>query len=117
MQLLVRNLAGRTVAVHADPEECVGALKARAVGGPPDLVRLVRAGRELDDAQTLGQLCDNAVLQAAVRLRGGVMTNVKLVTQRHGPKSVEVRRAVAQGTRAFAFASSSADTYGPRGAG
>lgn len=95
MQLLVRTLAGRTVAVQAGADERVSAFKARAVGGPPDLVRLMRAGHELDDAQTLGQLQlgNNTLLQAALRLHGGVMTSVKLVTPRHSAQSVMVRCA------------------------
>ena len=99
MQLLVRTLAGRTVVVQADAEERVGALKARAVGGPPELVRLLRAGHELDDAQTLGelQLGNDAILQTALRLRGGVLTSVKLVTQRYSEQSVTVRRAARRG--------------------
>ena len=92
MQLLVRTLAGRTVAVQADAAERVSAFKARVAGGLTDAVRLTHAGHELDDARTIGelQLGEDAVLQAALRLNGGVMTSVKLVTPRHAAKSITV---------------------------
>jgi hypothetical protein len=106
MQLLVRKPDGRMVAVQAHADERVSAFKARAVGGAPEDVRLVRAGRSLDDAQTLGQqqLEDNTLLQAVTRVRGGVMTSVKLVTQRHSATSVSVRPAAHRRTRASARA-------------
>ena len=92
MQLLVRTLAGRTVAVQADAAERVSAFKARVAGGLTDAVRLTHVGHELDDARTIGelQLGEDAVLQAALRLNGGVMTSVKLVTPRHAAKSITV---------------------------
>ena len=106
MQLLVRTLAGRTVAVQADAAERVSAFKARVAGGLQEEVRLTHAGHELDDAQTIGelQLGDDAVLQTALRLNGGVMTSVKLVTPRHASKSVTVRREAQPRARGSAQA-------------
>ena len=95
MQLLVRTLSGRTLAVQADATERVSAFKARVVGGPTEAVRLMHAGHELSDAQKLGelQLAHDAMMQVALRLNGGVATSVKLVTPRHASKSVTVSRA------------------------
>ena len=112
MQLLVRTLAGRTVAVQADAHERVSALKARVVGGQPEAVRLTHAGHELNDAQMLGELHldDDTVLQAALRLNGGVMTGVKLVTPRHASKSVTVSRVAQPRACASACARPGADS-------
>jgi hypothetical protein len=97
MQLFVRTLSGRTASVEAGVHERLSALKARlspqALGAPGALVRLVSGGHELDDARTLGelQLSAGATLHAALRLRGGAPTHVKLVSQRCREPFVVVR--------------------------
>ena len=116
MQLLVRTLSGRTVAVQADSTERVSAFKARVVGGPTEAVRLTHGGHELDEAQTLGelQLGHDAVMQAALRLSGGVMTSVKLVTPRHSSKSVTVSCAAQLRARVLTYACPVLTMHTPR---
>jgi hypothetical protein len=97
MQLFVRTLSGRTTTVEAAADERLSALKARlspqALGAPGALVRLTSGGRELEDARTLGQLqlSAGATLHAALRLRGGAPTHIKLVSQRCREPFVVVR--------------------------
>ena len=116
MQLLVRTLSGRTVAIQADATERVSAFKARVVGGPTEAVRLTHAGHELGDARTLGelQLGHGAVIQAALRFNGGVMTSVKLVTPRHASKSVTVSRAAQPHARVSTYSCPELTTRTPR---
>eukprot|EP00747_Dinoflagellata_sp_TGD_P109270 gnl/TRDRNA2_/TRDRNA2_170625_c0_seq1.p2 gnl/TRDRNA2_/TRDRNA2_170625_c0~~gnl/TRDRNA2_/TRDRNA2_170625_c0_seq1.p2 ORF type:complete len:156 (-),score=58.11 gnl/TRDRNA2_/TRDRNA2_170625_c0_seq1:53-520(-) len=95
MQLFVRDLAGRTVAVDASATEDVGSLKqqlALSHSIPADEQRLVFGGRMLADAENLGAcgLEDESTLFLSLQLDGGAKKRKKKTYTK--PKKIKHKR-------------------------
>ena len=76
MQVFVKTLTGKTIALQVSPSDAVGDVKLSIQsmeGVPADLQRLVFAGRRLEDARTLDDqdVRGGSTLQLALGLRGG----------------------------------------------
>jgi len=85
MQIFVRTLTGRTVALDMEAGSSVGAVKAllqEREGVPAGEQRLTFAGRQLEDGSTLLDcgVQRESILDLTLRLRGGFQLYVKVVT-------------------------------------
>lgn len=76
MQIFVRTLSGKSIAVEVNPEDRIEMLKARIhdkEGIPVENQRLIYAGKSLEDGNTLSDysIQSGSNLNLVLRLRGG----------------------------------------------
>ena len=75
MQIFIKTLTGKTLTVDTDSSETVETIKQKIQekeGIPPDQMRLVFAGKQLEDNRTMNDynIGNDATVHLVLRLRG-----------------------------------------------
>lgn len=95
----VKTLIGKNLRISADPEDTIDRVKSRVMeieGIPVDQQRLIFAGRQLQDSQTVGsaQIAEGSVVHLVLRLIG--RCNFQKPSHEPAPTSVTTKKRLTK---------------------